>query len=120
MNIFFDVLDTLLTEEGYPRPHAREVFLELTEMGHDIYLWSTAGGGYAAHAAWVLGVGDVVKGCYRKPHPPEGITVDYAVDDHERYVENHGGYLIRPYEGDSEDRELLEVVEAVVETERFS
>ncbi len=113
MNIFFDILDTLLTEKGDPRPHAREVLLELTEMGHDVYLWSTAGGGYAAHAAWVLGVEDVVKGCFRKPHPPEGIAVDYVVDDHERYVENHGGYLIRPYEGDPGDRELLGVVEAV-------
>ena len=113
MNIFFDVLDTLLTEEDDPRPHAREVFLELTEMGHDVYLWSTAGGGYAAHAASVLGVEDVVEGCFRKPHPPEGISVDYVVDDHERYVEDHGGYLIRPYKGDSGDRELLAVLEAV-------
>ena len=119
MNIFFDVLDTLLTEEGDPRPHAREVFLELTEMGHDVYLWSTAGGEYAANAASVLGVEDVVKGCFRKPHPPEGISVDYVVDDHERYVEDHGGYLIRPYDGDPGDQELRGVVEAVgaLETE---
>jgi hypothetical protein len=113
MNIFFDVLDTLLTEEGDPRPHAREVFLELTEIGHDVYLWSTAGGGYAARAAGVLGVEDVVKGCFPKPHPPEGVSVDYVVDDHERYVEDYGGYLIRSYEGGSGDRELLGVVEAV-------
>jgi predicted mannosyl-3-phosphoglycerate phosphatase (HAD superfamily) len=36
MNIFFDVLDTLLTEEDVPR--AREVFQELREMGHEVYL----------------------------------------------------------------------------------
>ncbi len=56
MNIFFDVLDTLLTEEGDPRPHAREVFLKLTEMSHHVYFWSTAGEGYAAYAVWVLGI----------------------------------------------------------------
>lgn len=38
MNIFFDVLDTLLTEEDVPRPRAREVFQELREMGHEVYL----------------------------------------------------------------------------------
>ncbi len=118
MNIFFDVLDTLLTEEGDSRPHAREAFLELTKRGHDVYLWSTAGGGYAAHAAWVLGVEDVVRGCFGKRTVPEDITVDYVVDDHERYVEDHGGYLIRPYDGDMGDRELLGVVEAVEALER--
>jgi len=55
VNIFFDVLYTLLTEEGDPRSHAREVFLELTTMIHSVYLWSTAGEGYAAYAVWVLG-----------------------------------------------------------------
>ena len=61
----------------------------------------------------------MVKGCFRKPHPPEGISVDYVVDDHERYVEDHGGYLIRPYDGDPGDQELRGVVGAVgaLETE---
>jgi phosphoserine phosphatase len=113
VNIFFDILDTLLTEEGNPRPYAREVFLKLTEMGHDVYLWSTAGEGYAAHAAWVLGVEDVVRGYFGKRSVPEGITVDFVVDDHERYVENHSGYLVRAYDGDPWDQELLGVVEAL-------
>ncbi len=56
MNVFFDVLDTLINENGDPRPHAREVFLELAGMGHDVYLWSSGGGSYAARAARVLGV----------------------------------------------------------------
>jgi hydroxymethylpyrimidine pyrophosphatase-like HAD family hydrolase len=42
MNVFFDVLDTLLTEEDIPRPHAREVVPELRERGHEVYLWSRA------------------------------------------------------------------------------
>jgi hypothetical protein len=113
MNIFFDVQGTLLTEDGDPRPHAREVFLELTEMGHEVCLWSTAGEGYAAHAARVLGVEDVVRGHFGKRSVPEHIQVDYAVDDSPSWVERHGGYLVRAYEGDPWDRELLRVVEAV-------
>ncbi len=58
MNVFFDVLDTLLTEEeDLPRPHAREVFKELREKGHEVYLWSSGGAGYVAatatYAPWV-------------------------------------------------------------------
>ncbi len=113
MNIFFDVLDTLLTEQGDPRPHAREVLLKLAEMGHGVYLWSTAGEGYAVQAAWTLGVEDAIRGCSLKRHPPEGITVDYAVDDDEGVVEEYGGYLVRPYGGDPLDSELLGVLDAI-------
>ena len=38
MNIFIDILGALLAGEGDPRPHAREVFLKLTETGHDIWV----------------------------------------------------------------------------------
>ena len=113
MNIFFDVLGTLLTEDSDPRPHAREVFLRLTEMGHDVYLWSSAGEGFAAYAAWVLEVEDVVRDCFSKSWLPEDIHVDYVVDDHETYVEKYGGCLIGAYEGDQGDQELLGVVEAM-------
>jgi hypothetical protein len=113
MNVFFDVQGTLLTEDGDPRPHTREVFLRLTEMGHHVYLWSTAGEGYAAYAAWVLGVEGVVKGCFGKSWVPEGISVDYAVDDQPSWVEEHGGYLVGAYDGDPWDQELHGVVDAV-------
>ena len=63
MNIFFDVLDTLLTEDEVLRPRACEVFLMLKESGHDLYLWSSGGAGYAATAADLLGVADLVSGC---------------------------------------------------------
>lgn len=43
MNVFFDVLDTLIDENGNPRPYARKVLLDLTGMGHDVYLWSSGG-----------------------------------------------------------------------------
>ncbi len=116
MNLFFDILDTLLTEQGDPRPHAREVLLKLAETGHGVYLWSTAGEGYAAQAAWTLGVEDVVRGCCLKHHTPEGIAVDYAVDD-EGVVEEYGGYLVEPYGGDASDTELLAVLDAIKASE---
>ena len=99
MNIFFDVQGTLLTEDSDPRPHVRESFLKLSDMGHEVYLWSTAGDGYAAHAARVLGVEDVVRGCFGKRSVPEGITVDFVVDDQPSWVAEHGGLLVKAYDG---------------------
>ena len=117
MHVFFDILGTLLDKDGDPRPHAREVLLKLAETGHGVYLWSTAGEDYAAQAAWTLGVEDVIRGCCLKHHPPEGITVDYAVDDDEGVVERYGGYLVRPYGGDPHDSELLGVLDAIQASE---
>ena len=105
MNIFFDVQGTLLTR-GVPRPHVREVFLELAASGHEIYLWSSAGAGYATMASEVLEVSDLVLGCYSKSVQPP-VTVDYAVDDHPGLVEHHGGYAITPFDSDPDDGELV-------------
>lgn len=113
INVFFDILGTLLDKDGDHRPHAREVLLNLASMGHGVYLWSTAGEDYAAQAAWTLGVEDAISGCCLKRHPPEGITVGYAVDDDEGVVEEYGGYLVGPYGGASSDSELLMVLEAL-------
>jgi hypothetical protein len=49
MNVFFDVLGTLLSEEEIPHPRAREAFLTLKEQGHDLYLWSSGGAGYGGY-----------------------------------------------------------------------
>lgn len=111
MNIFFDVQGTLISR-GVPRPHAREVMAELCSLGHDVYLWSSAGASYAAAAAEALGVGDLVLGSYSKSAPPP-VSVDYVVDDFPELVEIHGGYAIAPFGGDREDAELLKVVEAL-------
>ncbi len=113
MNVFFDVLDALIDENGDPRPHAREVFLLLAEMGQDVYLWSSAGSGYAARAARVAGVEEVARGCCLKRHPSEGVTVDYAVDDDGGVVEEFGGQVVSAYRGDPWDAGLLGVVEAL-------
>ncbi len=91
--------------------------LKLAGTGHGVYLWSTAGEGYAAQAAWTLGVEDTIRGCCLKRHPSEGITVDYAVDDDESAVEGYGGYLVEPYGGDPWDSELLAVLDAIKASE---
>ncbi len=108
MNVFFDVQGTLLCR-GIPRPHAREVFAELAGASHAVYLWSSAGAGYAASAAELLGVKDLVLGCCSKFAPP--VTVDYAVDDYPDLVNHYGGYTIVPFDGDPGDRELWKVAE---------
>lgn len=112
MNVFFDVLDTLLTDEDLPRPCAREAFLRLKEAGHAIYLWSSGGAGYAATAAEVLGVADLINGCFGKRSQPE-VGVDFAVDDDAGVVESYGGYRVEPFGGDPQDEELLRAAEAV-------
>ena len=112
MNVFFDVLGTLLTDDEVPRPRAREAFLALKEEGHDLYLWSSGGAGYAATAAELLGVADLVDDCLDKRQEP-GVPVDFAVDDDASVVEAHGGYRIKPFRGDPHDEELLRAVEAL-------
>jgi hypothetical protein len=112
MNVFFDVLGTLLTEGEVPRPRAREAFLRLKEQGHDLYLWSSGGAGYAASAADLLGVADLVEGCFDKRQEP-GVPVGFAVDDDASVVEAHGGYRIKPFDGDPYDEELLRAAESV-------
>ena len=109
MNVFFDVQGTLVYD-SIPRPHVREVFAKLADAGHDVYLWSSAGAGYASSAAALLGVEDVVFGCYLKFAPPP-VTVGYAVDDHPDVVDLYGGYTIAQFDSDPEDRELWKVAE---------
>ena len=112
MNIFFDVQGTLLTMEEVPRPRAREAFLMLKEEGHDLYLWSSGGAGYAAEAAELLGVTDLVEDYLDKRSEPD-VPVDFAVDDDASVVEAHGGYRVAPFGGDPGDEELLRAAEAV-------
>lgn len=110
MNVFFDVQGTLVSG-GTPRPQTREVFEEISGLGHAIYLWSSAGEGYAAQAAKLLGVEDIVIACCAKSAPPA--PVDFAVDDQPELVEHYGGYRIAPFSGDPEDRKLWKVVEVI-------
>lgn len=111
MNVFFDVQGTFVAG-GKPRPHAREVFQKLEDLGHGVYPWSSAGGAYAASAAKLLGVEDLILGCYSKSTPPP-VSVDFVVDDQADFARHHGGHAIAPFDGNPEDRELWRVVEAL-------
>ena len=106
MNVFFDIQGTLVSG-GAPRSHAREAFSEILELGYGVYLWSSAGSSYAS-AAKMLGVEDLISGCYSKSGRLP-ITVDFAVDDQPFLVDLHGGYAIPSFDGNPEDTELIKV-----------
>ena len=109
MNVFFDVQGTLVSG-GAPRPHAREVFLKIESLGHHLYLWSSAGGAYAARAAELLDLEDITYGYFGK-RDRIPFTIDFVVDDQASIVEEYGGYHIPPFDGDPNDEELRKVVE---------
>lgn len=77
-----------------------------------MYLWSSAGGAYAAAAAEVLGAADLVDGCSGKRYEPE-VEADFAVDDDTGVVGSYGGYRVERFGGDPGDEELLRAAEAV-------
>jgi len=86
------------------------VFLELAEMGHHPYLWSSAGSAYARAAAEALRIEDLVFGCFSKSMPPS-VSADFVVDDQPDFAESRGGYAKPPFDGDPPDEELWKVVE---------
>lgn len=109
MNVFFDVQGTLLSA-GTARPGVREALERLVEGGHDVYLWSSAGAGYAREAAESLGLMDLVLGCYSKGADPP-VEVEFTVDDHPGIRGRRGSYAIPPFTGDPGDREMERVAE---------
>ena len=109
MNVFFDVQGTLVSG-NIPRPHAREVFLKIESLGHQVYIWSSAGGAYAARAARLLNLEDIAYGYFRK-RDQIPVTIDFAVDDQPGIVRQYGGYEIIPFDGDPNDEELWKTVE---------
>lgn len=112
MNVFFDIQGTLISG-GELRPHVREVFQKLEGLGHHVYLWSSAGGAYAASAAGLLGVEDLVLGCYSKSAPPP-VIVDFVVDDQPGFADQYrNGFTIPPFDGDPKDSELWQTVEVI-------
>jgi phosphoglycolate phosphatase-like HAD superfamily hydrolase len=110
VNIFFDVQGTLVGS-GAARPKVREVFEALVNDGHHVYIWSSAGSGYAKRAAEFTGVDDLAFGYFSKAEPPP-VSVDFTVDDHPEMA-GPSGHLIKPFDGDPKDEELLRVVEEV-------
>jgi phosphoglycolate phosphatase-like HAD superfamily hydrolase len=110
MNIVFDVQGTLVGA-GAARPKVREVFETLIGEGHHVYIWSSAGSGYARRAAEFIGVDDLPFGYFSKAEPPP-VSVDFAVDDHPEMA-GPSGYLIKPFDGDPDDEELLEALREI-------
>lgn len=114
MNVFFDVQGTLLSG-ATPRPQAREVFLRIEELGHHVYMWSSAGEAYAHRAAFLLEVHDVSYGYFGKSDQIP-VTVDFVVDDQPNIVRQYGGYEISAFNEDPDDQELWKVVERLGQT----
>ena len=56
------------------------------------------GGAYAAHASWLLGVEDLVFGCFGKAGVTP-VSVDFVVDDQPSMPERYGGYAVAAFEG---------------------
>jgi hypothetical protein len=127
VNVFFDIDNTIIgTIDGSVRPGTREVFEQLIERGHDIYIWS--GMGVRTALIRKAGLEPFVKGVYHKPisHFEEGlarygvpVVPDFIVDDHPEIVDHFGGYCIAVYlrrgagyYGDA-DRELYVVPDLV-------
>jgi SAM-dependent methyltransferase len=121
VNIFFDVDDTLITWDFRLRPQVREVFQQLRDDGHRLYLWSGRGKRWEVVLKFELS--DLIVTCHEKPlfdHQERlaelGVDVrpDFVVDDHYAVVHAFGGYWIcpprRPIE---QDRELWRVYDAV-------
>jgi hypothetical protein len=113
LNVFFDVQGTLISS-GRARPGVRDAFEDLAGAGHDLYIWSSAGDGYARRAAEALGVEDLILGCYAKdPDPP--VSVDFTVDDQPGLSGRYGGFTVTPFAGDPADTGLSGVLPAVNE-----
>jgi hypothetical protein len=121
MNIFFDVDFTLITWNYRLRPHVREVFQQLKDDGHTIYLWS--GVGKRWEVVEQFGLHEYVTDCFEKPlyeHVARlaelGVSVvpDFCIDDHEEPVAAFGGAVILPAETPLDaDREMLRIYESI-------
>ncbi len=122
MNIFFDVDYTILAMDGSLRPRTHEVFQELKDRGHDLYIWSGVG---LRH--WEVSehkLDPYVSGVFVKPLGAfeTGLTThripvvpDFVIDDYPEIVHAFGGFLVRAYYiPNLLDRELDKVLEAIL------
>ncbi len=119
LNVFFDVDNTLIMWNGKLRNHTRDVFEQLREAGHTIYIWSGVG-----IRRWDMRrheLDEFVQDYFIKPlddhHArlgPLGVTVkpDFVIDDHKTVVDAFGGYHISDV-AKPDDAELLEVLRAI-------
>ncbi|MSQ31375.1 MAG: hypothetical protein EXR64_05035, partial [Dehalococcoidia bacterium] len=116
LNVFFDVDNTLIMWNGRLRQHTREVFTELKEHGHTIYIWSGVGirrWDMKRHELDEFVTDYFIKPLDRHHEKLEALGVpmvpDFVIDDHLSVVTAFGGYHIKD-EAAADDRELLEVL----------
>ena len=104
LNIYFDCDYTILAMDGSLRPRTREIFSQLIEDGHKVFIWS--GVGMRTKDMERLDLMDLISGIFVKPitefengldrfnvHP----RPDFVIDDHREIVEAFGGVHIEPY-----------------------
>lgn len=123
MNIFFDVDYTILAMDGSLRPKTREVFEQLVEDGHTIYIWS--GVGLRTTEIQKHELEEYVSGIYQKPLEDFelglkqfGVPVrpDFVIDDYPQIVNAFGGMVVRPYYfRAAEDTEMQEIYRIITE-----
>ena len=116
MRIFIDVDGTLLSSENGVwslRPGAREMFRQLSGLGHQLYVWSATGKPHAERLVSRYGLGRWVVDCLDKDANPSP-KPDLIVDDDGFLVKKYSGICVEPYrQADPTDRELFRVVEAL-------
>jgi hypothetical protein len=124
MNIFFDVDQTILGQDGSLRPLVEDVFRRLVEDGHRIFVWSGVRTADIVRTEVVErhGLTAYVSDCFRKPvfdYRQQwlrwGIDVqpDFCVDDYPDIVEAFGGVLVKPYLAARADADLQRVYQAI-------
>lgn len=123
MNIFFDVDSTIITWDVKLRPGVHEIFQQLRDDGHTIYLWSGMGPRWEVVERFNLQ--EHVTDCFSKPlyrHHERlaelGVPFvpDYVIDDHAQVVDAFVGTVIDPPKLPLEwDREMWRVYDTIQE-----
>ena len=104
LNIYFDCDYTILAMDGSLRPRTMEVFSNLIEDEHKVFIWS--GVGLRTKDMERLNLMDLISGIFVKPIAEfeDGLDrfsvsprPDFVIDDHREIVEFFGGVHIEPY-----------------------
>ena len=104
LNIYFDCDYTILAMDGSLRPRTREVFSNLIEDEHKVFIWS--GVGLRTKDMERLNLMDLISGIFVKQIAEfeDGLDCfsvsprpDFVIDDHREIVEFFGGVHIEPY-----------------------
>lgn len=114
LNIFIDVDHTIVLASAgmlHLRPGTRTAVARLKVAGHRVFIWSASGESHCRRVVELHGLGEWVDGCFDKD-PNVEPRPDLIIDDDWYLVQKYGGFAVRPFRSfDSEDDELLRVVE---------